>query len=82
MEMAIQRQGYYENGQYFFDNTPSVPSGRIKVTVIFHGIEDDRKERVATIKSILAEAAEAENELTDNDWDDMANLRTYTNNAL
>ena len=82
MNMAVQRQGYYENGNYFFSNMPTIPSGKIKVTVIFHDIEDDRAERVSAIKNILAEAAKAEDELSDNDWSEIANSRTHTNAGL
>ena len=80
--MEIQRQGYYENGNYFFDDVPSIPNGRIRVTIIFHDVADKRQQKASAIKEILADALQAENELTATDWEEMANLRTQTNSGL
>ena len=70
--MAIQHQGYYENGNCFFDDMPNIPDGRTRITVIFHDVEDRHQKRVTDIKSILADALESENELSDADWEEMA----------
>ena len=80
--MAIQRKGYYENGNYFIFDTTSIPSERTRITVIFHDVEDKRQQKIAAIKGILAVASNAEGELTDADWDEMAKLRTQTNADL
>ena len=82
MEVALQRQGYYENGNYFFDDMTGIPSGRIRVTVIFHDVEDKRQRKMTSIKGILTDALKAENELTAYDWEEMTNLRTQTNAGL
>ena len=82
MEVTLQRQGYYENGNYFFDDMPSIPSGRIRVTVIFHDVEEKRQRKITAIKGILMDALKAENELTAADWEEMTNIRTQTNAGL
>ena len=80
--MAIQRQGYYENGNYFFDDLPNIPDKRIRVTVIFHDVDDKRQQKVAAIKNILSDALLVENDVTDVDWQEMADLRKQTNAGL
>jgi len=40
---------------------------------------ESRKKRIIAIKNMLEDARKAENDLTDNDWEDMANLRSQTN---
>jgi hypothetical protein len=82
MQMAIQRQGYYENGAYFISDTTNIPSGRTRITVIFHDVEDKTQQRVTAIKGILSDALRAEQDLTDADWEEMANLRLKTNLGL
>jgi hypothetical protein len=82
MQMAIQRQGYYENGAYFVGDITDIPSERIRITVIFHDVEDKRQQRMTAIKGILSDALRAENDLTDADWNEMANLRIKTNGGL
>jgi hypothetical protein len=82
MKMAIQHQGYYENGNYYLDDVSDIPDERVRVTVIFHDVEDKRQQKVAAIKNILADALKAENDLTDEDWNQMANLRPQTNIGL
>jgi len=82
MEMSIQLKGYYENGNYFINDITSIPSQRTRVTVIFHDVEDIRQQKVAAIKGILADALKAESDLTDEDWNEMANLRAQTNAGL
>ena len=82
MGVALQSQGYYENGNYFFDEMPSIPSGRVRVTVIFHDDKDKCQQKMTTIKGILTDALKAENELTAADWEEMTNLRTQTNAGL
>ena len=82
MIMAIQRQGYYENGNYIFDDLPNIPDKRIRITVIFHDVEDKRQQKVAAIKNILADALLVEDDLADEDWQEMAGLRRQTNAGL
>ena len=77
--MAIQLEGYYERGNYFINDVSSIPSKRTRITVIFHDVEEKRHQKVAAIKEILADALNAESELTDADWDELANLRAGTN---
>ena len=80
--MVIQCKGYYENGNYFINNTTDIPNKRTRITVIFHDVEDRRQQKIVAIKGILADALNTENELTDADWDEMAKLRTQTNASL
>ncbi|MDR1706189.1 MAG: hypothetical protein LBS19_16110 [Clostridiales bacterium] len=80
--MAIQRQGYYENGVYHIKDTASIPSERTRITVIFHNVDNKTQDKTNVIKDILADALKAENGLSDTEWDDMTNLRAYTNTGL
>jgi len=80
--MAIQRQGYYENGNYVINDTTGTPSKRTRITVIFHDVQDIRQQKAAAIKGILADALNAESELTDADWEQMSKLRAQTNTGL
>ena len=71
--MEIKFQGKYENGNCFFDGVSNIPSGRIRVTVIFHDVVDKRQQKASAIREIVAEVLKAKSKLTDADWDDMAN---------
>jgi len=62
-------------------------SERLKIVESLTGIIPSdvdalRTERITTIKNILAEVANAEDELTDSEWKDMLNLRKQMNNGL
>ena len=80
--MAIQLQGYYENGNYFINDTTSIPNMRTRITVIFHDEKAKQQRKTAAIKAILTDALNAERELTDIDWGEMADLRAQTNAGL
>ena len=43
------------------------------------GISTERREKLAAIRHALNNAAEAENELGDSDWDELTNIRSRTN---
>jgi len=82
MATAIQRQGYYENGKCYINDTTSIPNSRTRITVIFHDIGEVRQKKLVAIKGILADALNAESELSDADWNEMAFLRSQTNVGL
>ena len=80
--MAVQLQGYYENGNYIVDDAPDIPNRRTRITVIFHDVKDKQERKTAAIEGILTDALNAEGELSNADWAEMTNLRTQTNAGL
>ncbi len=41
-----------------------------------------RRQKISAVRSFLSDASAHENELTDSDWNEMANLRSKTNASL
>jgi DNA-damage-inducible protein J len=57
----------------------------IKSVINYNGIPFKAiapKEKTSAIKGILADALEAENNLTDADWEEITDLRSQTNEGL
>lgn len=57
----------------------------IKSVINYNGIPFKAivpKEKTSLIKELLADAFEAENNLTDDDWEEMTHLRSQTNEGL
>lgn len=94
--MVQTYQGYFtEDGRFIPNGTPvKLPTRRRAiVNILDEDIEDmanadasksdsDAQDRVERIEMILAAALEAKDELTDEDWDEMLNLRAKTNAGL
>ena len=87
-------QGYFKDDGRFIPDGVSVkvPTGRWAiVNVLDEKVEDDTdvskkerdiQDRVARIDLILAAALAAEDEMTEEEWDEMQNLRARTNAGL
>jgi len=87
-------QGYLQEDGRFIPDGVSVkvpPRRRAIVNILDEIVEDDTdasqkerdfQDRVDRIDSILAAASDAEDEMTDEEWDEMLNLRARTNAGL
>ena len=83
-------QGYFgEDGRFVSDNiVMKIPVGRRTIVNVFDDevIEfvpkSANQNKLDENKKILAKAAQAENDLTDADWNEFANLRAQSNVGL
>ena len=89
MEMIQTYQGYFkEDGQFVPDSLLiKIPVRRRAIVNIFEdevaGNNEAVYKKTLTVKKIIADALESENDdLTDADWDELANLRVQTNSGL
>ncbi len=86
MELIQTYQGYFaEDGRFIPDSLlAKIPIGRRAIVNVLDDeiVQPRHHEKTAIIKAIIARAAEAEDELTDAEWDEMANLRSTTNKGL
>ena len=95
MEMIQTYQGYFREDGLFVPDSVFVkipPRRRAIVNILEDEMNEadvavqgktDHQQRVVAIKKVIEEANEAEDGgLTDNDWDELSNLRTGTNSGL
>ena len=86
-------QAYFvDDGQFIADDTSvRLPTRRRAVVNIFEDeiadsdvalVDSAREERIKAIQEILAAAGAAEDELTEEDWEEFKNLRALTNAGL
>ncbi|MCL2278342.1 MAG: hypothetical protein FWC20_02915 [Oscillospiraceae bacterium] len=86
-------QGYFvDDGQFIADGTSvRLPTGRRAIINILEEeiadsdvalVDSAREQRIEAIQEILAAAGAAEDELTEEDWEEFKNLRTLTNAGL
>jgi len=90
--MVQTYQGYFqEDGQFISGNTliklPTLRRTIVNVLDEEPDVEQEQKkeinqQRVMQILNIINQAREVENELTDEDWDELANIRDTTNAGL
>jgi len=90
--MVQTYQGYFqEDGQFISGNTliklPTLRRTIVNVLDEEPDVEQEQKneinqQRVMQILNIINQAREVENELTDEDWDELANIREHTNAGL
>jgi len=90
--MVQTYQGYFqEDGQFISGNTlVKLPTLRRTIVNILDdepvvdqdANNDIHQQRVDRILNIINQAREVENELTDEDWDELTNIREHTNAGL
>ena len=92
MAMAEAYQGVLQADGRLMVNGSLVKS-KAPRRVVFNFLDDtetadvayadtDRLNKLAVIRKAISSAAEAENELTDADWDELTNIRARTNAGL
>jgi hypothetical protein len=89
MAMAKAHQGLLlEDGRLMFNG--SLVKSRAPRLIAFNFLDDNevedtkthRQKQLAAIRKAISNAAEAEGELTDADWDELATIRLRTNAGL
>jgi len=91
--MVQTYQGYFtEDGRFVPDGTQvKMPTRRRTIVNIFLDESADNvtqqsdtalQDRIERIGQLLSAASSAENEMTDDDWDEMLTLRSKTNAGL
>ena len=83
-------KGHFQNGRFVSPEAASIPDNSVVYVMV---VDDDPRsfsvkaqeqipktaDKLSAIKEIFADALAAESELTDSDWEEMANLRSQTN---
>ena len=77
-------EGYFkEDGYFITHNLVKIPSNRRAIVNILEDeIIDSQiacQQKVERLRKMFEEAGEAENELTDEEWEELENIRSQTN---